>query len=355
MDPLAPVGLDEQLAALADPKRLMILRLLMAHPTRQVDLGNAIGKHPAWVHHHLMHLVRVGLVEMIEERKVANYTEKWYQASAAAYAVHLLVTPDTGVDSPLVVLGSDDLALRELINEDTGSGATSFPIGSLDGLIALRQGLADMAGAHLLDVDGTYNSGYVRHLFPDRPMAMLTLAHREQGLVTAAGNPLSVSDISDLTRPDVRFAARNPGSGTSVWLEEKLREIGVDPIAVTGRASVTASTHSAAAEAVAHGTADATIAIRAVAEELGLHFTPLFHERYDLILAADRLDEPAIAHILELLSESGFKRAVGALPGYDASDTGSEQVVTFAGSRSVAPKPPAHRGVVPVRGEKASS
>ena len=95
MDSLVSLGLDTQLAALADPKRLSILRLLMASRMRQVDIGQAIGKHPAWVHHHLLQLIKAGLVELVEERKVANYTEKWYRATSSAYAVHLLVTPET--------------------------------------------------------------------------------------------------------------------------------------------------------------------------------------------------------------------------------------------------------------------
>ncbi len=328
MDSLVSLGLDTQLAALADPKRLMILRLLMAKRMRQVDIGLAIGRHPAWVHHHLLQLIKAGLVELVEERKVANYTEKWYRATSSAYAVHLLVTPETGADHPLVVLGSDDLALSELTEDAGEAHMTTFPIGSLDGLIALRQGLSDMAGSHLIDPDGTPNAGYVKHLFPDRPMLMVTLAHREQGIITAKGNPLGVAALVDLARPDVRLAARNPGSGTSVWVEEHLRGIGVDPNAVIGRATTVASTHRAAADAVAAGDADATIAIRAVAEALDLDFHLLFHERYDLIVAADRINEPAIARVVDELTKAGFKRKIGALPGYDASDTGREELVT---------------------------
>ena len=113
-----------------------------------------------------------------------------------------------------------------------------------------------------------------------------------------------------------------------MWVEEHLRGIGVDPNAVIGRATTVASTHRAAADAVAAGDADATIAIRAVAEALDLDFHLLFHERYDLIVAADRINEPAIARVVDELTKAGFKRKIGALPGYDASDTGREELVT---------------------------
>ena len=328
MDLLANISLDERLAAMADPSRLTILRLLMARPGRLVDLGEAMGKHRAWVRHHLMKLVDVGLVELIEVRKVVNVTEKWYRATAAAYAAHVLVVPDTGDARPVVILGSDDLALRALASEPKEAGLVPVSVGSLDGLVALRQGLADMAGCHLLDVDGTYNGPYVRHLFPDRSVVMITLAHREQGLVTASGNPLGLRGVEDLIRPGVRIVARNAGSGTRVWLDQRLRALGVDPEAVMSSATTTASTHAAAVEAIAAGRADAAIAIRAAAEQAGLEFTPLFHERYDLVVAADRLDDPGIARIAERLQERGFRRKVGALAGYDPTHTGDEERIT---------------------------
>jgi putative molybdopterin biosynthesis protein len=94
-----------------------------------------------------------------------------------------------------------------------------LPVGSLDGLIALRQGLAHLTGCHLLDIDsGEYNLPYVRHLFPERSMKLVTLAHREQGLMLAAGNPRQIHGIDDLRRGEVSFINRNPGSGTRLWL-----------------------------------------------------------------------------------------------------------------------------------------
>ena len=75
---------------------------------------------------------------------------------------------------------------------NTGPGdfeVVSSAIGSLDGLVALRQGLGDIAGCHLFDAEADdYNAPYLRHLFPDRALDMVTLAHREQGLMTQKGS-----------------------------------------------------------------------------------------------------------------------------------------------------------------------
>jgi putative molybdopterin biosynthesis protein len=328
MDDIASLHTSDQLRAVADANRLAVLRLLMARPARLTDLGAAMARHPAWVRHHLLSLVRAGLVELVETRKVANRTEKWYRATSDAYSIHLLLVPDRGVSSPVLVLGSDDVALGELARQSTGPGSlTPVAIGSLDGLIALRQGLADMAGCHLVDPDGgEYNASYVRRLFPDRPVIMFTLAHREQGLITAPGNPLDLRAVEDVARPSVRFVARNPGSGTRLWVDRQLRAAGVDPDAL-GAGTVVATTHSAATRAVARGDADATVAVRAVAEAEGLDYSPLFFERYDLVVAADRVEEPAIATIIDRLGATGFRRRVGTLAGYDPSHTGDAERV----------------------------
>jgi putative molybdopterin biosynthesis protein len=37
----------------------------------------------------------------------------------------------------------------------------------------------------------------------DQPVAVVRLVHREQGLIVAAGNPLGLGGIEDLTRPGV--------------------------------------------------------------------------------------------------------------------------------------------------------
>ena len=59
------------------------------------------------------------------------------------------------------------------------------------GLVALRQNLCNLSGAHLLDTTGEYNLPFVRHFFPDRVMQVVTLAYREQGLMTAIRQPKS--------------------------------------------------------------------------------------------------------------------------------------------------------------------
>ena len=74
----------EKLRLLADPRRMRILRLLMAGPATLTDLAGRLKQSAAWVRHHLLSLESVGLVELVEVRTVGKVTEKFYRARSAA-------------------------------------------------------------------------------------------------------------------------------------------------------------------------------------------------------------------------------------------------------------------------------
>jgi putative molybdopterin biosynthesis protein len=195
-------------------------------------------------------------------------------------------------------------------------------MGSLEGLIALRQGLGDLAGCHLLDPEtGEFNTPYARHLFPGRRLALVTLAHREQGLLVRHELAARVHGVPDLLAAHARFINRNAGSGTRLWLDHLLAAAGIAPEMLPGyEREVT--THTEAALAIASGQADASLGIRAAALRYGLDFVPLFHERYDLVIPRERLDDPFLRRVLEHLHRTEFLRAVAKLGGYETSTTG---------------------------------
>jgi molybdate-binding protein len=327
---LGGISEREQLAAIADPTRLAILRRLMAGPATLTQLAAALDSYPAHVRHHVKRLEGAGLIRLCSTVTTRNYTEKFYEATAAAYTVHLIIVPERGGEQPVVILGSHDIALEMLTRQAEDAAHPLYApvaIGSLDGLVALRQGLADIAGCHLLDVEaGEYNLPFIRHLFPDRDMEVVTLVHREQGLIVAPGNPLKVTDLEDLARPGVRIVNRNPGSGTRSWLDSKLRDLGISHDALTGY-DVEVPTHRGVAKAVAGGTADAGLGIRAAAIEAELDFIPLFNERYDLVMDARRVSEPHVQRLLDTLCTKSFRLEVDRYGGYDTSHTGDEALL----------------------------
>src|SRR5512139_1129195 len=103
----------DSIKILADPRRLEILRLLMASPATLTQLARDLEQSPAWIRHHILALEAAGLVEVSEIRKTKRVTEKFYRARADALLLQEIILPKTG--KPTVVFsGSHDLALEEI-------------------------------------------------------------------------------------------------------------------------------------------------------------------------------------------------------------------------------------------------
>lgn len=217
-------SLDE-IKLLADPRRLVILRLLMSRPATLTQLSIALKHSPAWIRHHIKALEAANLIELTEIRTRRKVTEKYYRARAGAFLLQKLILPKTGRPT-IVFSGSHDLALEEMTKRLSKRVVVLLlPVGSLDGLINLRLGLCQISGAHLLEENGQYNKDTVHRIFPDREMVLVTLGYRTQGLILARGNPKRIKRFSDLTHPDVRFINRNNGSGTRLWTDAELRKL----------------------------------------------------------------------------------------------------------------------------------
>ena len=222
----------------------------------------------------------------------------------------------------MIFSGSHDLAL-EGIAEHLENHVTllSMPVGSLDGLVNLRQGLCQICGSHLLDVTGEYNTPFVRHLFPDREVEIVTLAYRTQGLILASGNPKGIKKIADIARPNIRFVNRNAGSGTRLWFDAELRKLKIPAEKINGYDKVV-KTHSDAASRFNRNRADAALGLQAAAYQQGLDFIPLFEERYDLVLP--RENEKTLLPLLDYLQTANFRTALNALTGYNSSHSGEQ-------------------------------
>ncbi|HLH65664.1 MAG TPA: molybdopterin biosynthesis protein [Solirubrobacteraceae bacterium] len=237
-----------------------------------------------------------------------------------------LLRPLQDVERTIVAIGSHDpildLAASALRQRDPELTLASTHVGSLGGLIALRDGLCHLAGSHLLDAaSGLYTLPWVQRLMGDRDMAVVRLVHRQQGLLVAPGNPLGLRGIADLARAGVRYVNRQPGAGTRVLLDYELQRAGVHPSAISGYAREE-PTHLAVAAAIASGRADCGLGVMAAARAFDLDFIPVADEPYDLVLEAQTLKTPLLAPLWELLGSEQFRRSVLALGGYDVSEMG---------------------------------
>ena len=230
------------------------------------------------------------------------------------------------IERTIVVIGSHDLVLdlaaSALRERDPRMTLASSNVGSLGGLTALRDGLCHLAGSHLLDPEtGEYTLPYLRRLLPGRDPAVVRLTHREQGLIVAPGNPLGLTGVDDLARPELRYVNRQRGAGTRVLLDHELRKRGIEPDAVNGYAREE-HTHLAVAAAVAAGRADCGLGVLAAARAFGLDFVPVAKEPYDLVLDRETAEEELLAPLWELLESPAFGEAVTRLGGYDTAEMG---------------------------------
>jgi putative molybdopterin biosynthesis protein len=238
----------------------------------------------------------------------------------------MLLRGVAAIDRTIVAIGSHDLVLdlaaSELRDADPGVTLASSNVGSLGGLVALRDGLCHLAGSHLLDpATGEYTLPYVDRVLPGREVAVVRLVHRDQGLMVAPGNPLGLAGIEDLARPELRYVNRQRGAGTRVLLDHELARRSIAPEAIEGYAREE-HTHLAVAAAIAAGRADCGLGVLAAARAFGLGFVPVTREPYDLVVDATEFEGDVLAPLWELLASASFRERVEALGGYSAQEMG---------------------------------
>ncbi|WP_251027775.1 helix-turn-helix transcriptional regulator [Bacillus sp. ISL-41] len=226
----------------------------------------------------------------------------------------------------LQLAGSHDFLVEQLVkyiaSEGTGLSVTPSYIGSLEGLMMLYRGSADIAAVHLLDpASQQYNLPFIRQLFVHEPITVMRLASRDQGLIVAKGNPKNITGVKDLARVDVTIINRQKGAGTRFLLDSFLASEKLEPAAVKGYENEE-WTHLGAAAHISRGTADAAFGIRCAASQLGLDFIPLTKEQFDLVFRWTPENKDALKHLIDLIQLTNFKDSIADLDGYDAEEFG---------------------------------
>jgi putative molybdopterin biosynthesis protein len=230
------------------------------------------------------------------------------------------------VERTVVVIGSHDLTLDILDDQlrPYNIFLSSSHVGSLGGLLALKQRNSHVATSHLLDEEtGEYNWSYIRRYLSEIPVKVFLGVMREQGFIVRRGNPKSIVDFGDLVREDVTFINRQSGAGTRVLLDFHLRNNGIDPTDIRGY-RMEEYTHTSVAVAVASGVADVGMGVLAAARALDLDFVPVATEQYDLVIPVEFLEEERVSTMLEVMRGSEFKKRVLAMGGYGVERTGEE-------------------------------
>ncbi len=237
-----------------------------------------------------------------------------------------LLRPQADIDKTILCTGSHDLCL-DLLHDFLKKSDPAYPlasthVGSLGGIMAIKNNMTHMAGSHLLDPKtGTYNTAYLKRYLADRKITLITLVHRQQGFIIQKGNPKQIKTINDLIRDDITFINRQAGSGTRVLLDYELNKKNLDGDDIRGY-DHEEYTHMAVAVAVLSGKADAGLGILAAARALDLDFIPITEERYDLVIPTEFLELPMIKQALAIIGSQKFKDSVEELGGYSTRETG---------------------------------
>ncbi len=265
-----------------------------------------------------------GLISSLTKAQGIIAVDEASTGLAAGAVVPVTVFGRSNPADTILAVGSHDMALDLLgVHLRRRSGRLSLAcanVGSMGGIMAIRNNEAHIAGVHLLDpATGLYNVDQVRKCLPGTWL-LVHMAMRQQGLIVRPGNPLGLIGLADLARPGVAFVNRQRGSGTRMLLDYRLDQAGIDPAAIVGYEKEV-GTHMAVAASVCAGAADAGLGVQAAALALGLDFIPVAAEQYDLILNFAADDERG-QYIIDILRTEEFRREAEAMGGYDLSGAG---------------------------------
>jgi putative molybdopterin biosynthesis protein len=221
---------------------------------------------------------------------------------AGTRAAVQLFSPHVSVPD-LVIMGSHCTGLDAVVSRLATGGITvrSLALGSLGGLAALKRGECDIAPIHLMDdKSGAYNTPFLAE-----NMALIPGWRRLQGIVYRPGDPrfegrdVPTAVAAALADPDCILVNRNQGAGTRTLIDGLLK--GARPQGYWNQPR----SHNAVAASIAQNRSDWGVAIRPVADALGLGFIPLADEHYDFAISLSPSRPKLIDAFRNALADSG--------------------------------------------------
>ncbi|PIC77500.1 hypothetical protein CSV74_05270 [Sporosarcina sp. P19] len=273
---------------------------------------------------------RVGRQMRVDAVDLTAYKERLKSggesATAPTTSVISQVAASETVSDNHVIISGQDLSLDIVASHIEESGLyrplRSFS-GSLNSLIKMYQGQADIVSTHLFDGEtGEYNLPYIKRLLTGRSYMVIHLLGRKAGLYVQKNNPKQLQNWSDLGQPGVRLVNRDKGSGARVLLDEQLQLAEITAPSITGYDDEELN-HMAVATRIASGYADVGVGIEKTARLIDVDFIPLIQEQYDLVLIKTAENEKLRELIVETLNSASFKEQLAAVGGYDLTKTGT--------------------------------
>ncbi|WP_425058262.1 hypothetical protein SCACP_29060 [Sporomusa carbonis] len=268
----------------------------------------------------------IGRKVRVEAQDLDAYIHKSKGACPARQPGALETDKPVAQPAGFIICGQDtvlDILTRHLEKVLPHVSVLRNYVGSMDGLLALYRGNANVATSHLWDSEtDAYNVPYVRRLLPGHHAVIVNLVYRTAGFYVAKGNPKNINTWRDLTKTNLRLVNRERGSGARVLLDEQLRKLNIDFSLINGYANEETS-HLAVASTVARGEADVGVGIeKAALQVANIDFIPLQKERYDLVIRKEDESKPHFQALLSILKSTSFRDQISGMGGYDLTHTG---------------------------------
>lgn len=238
-----------------------------------------------------------------------------------------LINDEENIKNTIVCIGSHD-PIIDIISDMLRVKSrkyflSSAHVGSMGGIMALKNGETHIAPIHLLDMDtGEYNTSYIKKYLQDRKITVIKCVKRIQGLIVGKGNPLRINSLSDIIKKRLVFVNRQRGSGTRLLLDYSLKRLSLDPGEIKGYEREE-FTHLSVAAAVASGDADCGLGVYSAAAMMNLDFVPVCSEEYDIAVPSEYMEMDMIKEFLNVLKSREFLDELDRLGGYDYSDIGT--------------------------------
>lgn len=226
-------------------------------------------------------------------------------------------------DPPPIVGGSHDPLLQWALSESR-AGLAILPEGSESGYRRFLAGGVIAAALHFHDLDDPAKDANVEIVSKEPTLydaVLIGFATREQGLLTAAGNPLGLASLADAVARKARVASRPDGAGAQQLLLALLRRDGIAFQRM--KQALIAPTGPDIAQAIRAGHADCGVATRSVATGAGIGFVPLVTERFDILLRQRDSYRAPLQDFLSLLRKAVFAERAGELGGLDVTHAGT--------------------------------
>jgi len=186
--------------------------------------------------------------------------------------------------SKIISIGSSD-PLLDAIVLSVDRLAKIVNIGSWGGIKAMKLGIPDISGIHILK-NGKYN-------VPVMDENLRKQCYLIRGFVRNRGfvSKIPVKSFDDVVSGNLMFVNRNNGSGTRDLIEEMLGNDEIIRKNIRGYQWET-NTEAGVARAIAQGRADAGISLEYYAKKLNLLFSLIREEEFDLLISKRFYNSP---------------------------------------------------------------